>query len=60
MKSGYNVGADGKFYVDKKLRSFGITLSLAYLGFSSGDLTDSGGYSIWQFKIQQLYSRIGC
>lgn len=41
MKNGYNFGADGKFYVDKKMRSFGITLSLAYMGFSTGDLTDS-------------------
>jgi hypothetical protein len=40
-KSGYNVGADGKFYVDKKLRSFGITLSLAYMSFGSGDLSDT-------------------
>ena len=38
MKSGFNVGADAKYYVDKKLRSFGITLSLAYMGFTSGDL----------------------
>jgi outer membrane protein W len=45
QKSGYNVGADGKYYFDKKLRSVGVTLSLAYMGFSSGDLTnfpDSG------------------
>jgi hypothetical protein len=46
MKNGYNVGADGKFYVDQKLRSFGITLSLGYLGFSTGDLADTAGTTI--------------
>jgi outer membrane protein W len=38
MKSGFNVGADGKYYFDKKLRSFAVTLSLAYMGFTSGTL----------------------
>jgi outer membrane protein W len=43
QKSGFNVGADGKYYFDKKKRSFGITLSLAYLMFNSGDITNFGG-----------------
>lgn len=46
MKNGYNFGADGKFYVDKKMRSIGITLSLAYMGFSTGDIgPDTATYS---------------
>jgi hypothetical protein len=50
-KNGWNVGADGKFYVDKKLRSFGITLSLAYMSFTSGDLSDTAVGSTLTTKI---------
>lgn len=37
MKSGYNVGADGKYFVDKK-STFGIVLSANYTSLSSGDI----------------------
>lgn len=50
MKSGFNVGADGKYYIDKKMRSFAITLSAAYMMFNSGDLADTGAASTFTFK----------
>ena len=37
MSSGFNVGADGKYYLGKK-RNVGITLSAGYNSFSSGDI----------------------
>jgi opacity protein-like surface antigen len=37
LKSGYNVGADGKYFVDKK-STFGIMLSANYTMLSSGDI----------------------
>lgn len=37
VKNGFNFGADGKYYVDKK-RTFGIMLSLTYTMLSSGDI----------------------
>jgi opacity protein-like surface antigen len=43
VKNGFNFGADGKYFVDKK-RTFGIILSLTYTMLSSGDIgvtTDS-------------------
>lgn len=36
MKQGFNFGADGKYYVDKK-RSIGITLALTYSLFSNSE-----------------------
>ena len=59
MKSGYNVGADGKFYVDKKMRSFGITLSLAYMGFSTGDLTDTSGTTYGSGNFNSFTAGLG-
>ena len=38
QKSGFNVGADGKYFLGKK-RNVGITLSAGYQGFSSGTYT---------------------
>lgn len=38
MSNGFNAGADVKYYLGKK-RNVGITLSLSYNGFSSGDIT---------------------
>jgi len=43
MKNGFNAGADVKYFLGKKKRNVGITLSLGYHGFSSGDLTDTLG-----------------
>jgi opacity protein-like surface antigen len=40
MKNGFNAGADAKYYLGKK-RNVGITLSLSYNGFSSGDITST-------------------
>jgi Outer membrane protein beta-barrel domain len=57
MKNGWNVGADGKFYVDKKLRSFGITLSLAYMGFSTGDLDT--GTAMFSGKFNSFTAGLG-
>ena len=37
MKSGYNVGADGKYFVDKK-STFGVMLSANYTSLSSGSI----------------------
>lgn len=61
MKSGYNIGADGKFYVDKKLRSIGITLSLAYMSFSTGDLADTttGSSLTYNNKLNSFTVGIG-
>jgi len=39
QKSGFNVGADGKYFLGKK-RNVGITLSLGYHGFTSSTYTD--------------------
>jgi opacity protein-like surface antigen len=42
QKSGFNAGADVKYYLGKK-RNVGITLSLGYNGFTSGDVTTTFG-----------------
>jgi hypothetical protein len=42
QKNGFNFGATGKWHIDKK-RNFGVTLSLGYNMFSSGDITITGG-----------------
>jgi len=41
QKSGFNAGADVKYFLGKK-RNVGITLSLGYNSFSSGDITATG------------------
>jgi outer membrane protein W len=41
QKSGFNAGADAKYFLGKK-RNLGITLSLAYNSFSSGDISVTG------------------
>jgi outer membrane protein W len=41
QKSGFNAGADAKYFLGKK-RNLGITLSLAYNSFSSGDIAFTG------------------
>jgi opacity protein-like surface antigen len=53
MKDGFNVGADGKYFVDKK-STFGIILSLTYTLLNSGSIgtTDSTlGTGTFQSKI---------
>ncbi len=42
QKSGFNAGADVKYYLGKK-RNFGVTLSGGYHGFTSGDVSITGG-----------------
>jgi opacity protein-like surface antigen len=45
QKSGFNVGADGKYYLGKK-RNVGVTLSLGYNGFTSGTYTYPDGSTL--------------
>lgn len=41
QKSGFNLGADGKWYLGKT-RNFGVTFSLGYNMFSSGNINAAG------------------
>lgn len=50
QKSGFNAGADVKYYLGKK-RNVGITLSGAYNSFSSGDISLTGGSFITKVNI---------
>ncbi|MBN8585075.1 MAG: outer membrane beta-barrel protein [Ignavibacteria bacterium] len=50
QKSGFNAGADVKYYLGKK-RNVGITLSGAYNSFSSGDISVTGGSFITKVNI---------
>lgn len=50
MKSGFNVGADVKYYLGKK-RNVGLTLSGAYNSFSSGEFTTTGATNIGKMNI---------
>ena len=50
QKSGYNFGADGKYYLGKK-RNVGITLSANYNAYSSGDITLTGGTALIKFNV---------
>jgi hypothetical protein len=63
MKSGFNFGADGKYYVDKK-STFGIMLSFNYTMLSSGDIgvTSSDtliGTGTWKSKINVFSIGVG-
>jgi outer membrane protein W len=60
MKSGWNAGADGKYYLGKK-RNVGITLSLGYHSFSSGDVTPANGTPGYTFrdKINSFTAGLG-
>jgi len=53
QKSGFNAGADVKYYLGKK-RNVGITLSGTYNSFSSGDVNVTGGTSISKVNIISL------
>lgn len=50
QKSGFNVGADVKYYLGKK-RNVGITLSGTYNAFTSGDITVTGGTMLGKINI---------
>mgnify|MGYP001202626639 CR=1 FL=1 len=50
QKSGFNAGADVKYYLGKK-RNVGITLSGAYNSFSSGDVSVTGGTVVSKVNI---------
>lgn len=50
QKSGFNAGADVKYYLGKK-RNVGITLSGAYNSFSSGDISYTGGSFVSKVNI---------
>lgn len=41
MKSGFNAGADFKYFLGKK-RNIGLLLNAAYNGYTTGDLTSNG------------------
>lgn len=59
MKQGFNFGADGKYYVDKK-RSIGITLSLAYSLFNnSEDITFGTTTYTYKPKINVFTAGLG-
>lgn len=59
MKSGFNAGADVSYYLGKK-RNVGITLSVGYHGFSSGDITfPTGGTTIITDKINIIAAGLG-
>jgi opacity protein-like surface antigen len=65
MKSGFNFGANGKYFVDKK-STFGIMLSLTYTMLSSGDIgttsTDTNsfiGTGTWKFKMNVFTIGVG-
>lgn len=50
QKSGYNFGADGKYYLGKK-RNVGITLSAGYNAFTSGDIATTGSTTVVKFNV---------
>ncbi len=57
MKSGFNAGADFKYFLGKK-RAFGLLINVAYNGYSTGDLTASGvGYGT--MKLNDVRIGIG-
>lgn len=53
QKSGFNVGADVKYYLGKK-RNVGITLSGAYNSFSSGDISMTGATMVSKVNIMAI------
>ena len=63
VKSGFNFGADGKYFVDKK-STFGIMLSLTYTMLSSGDIGTTSpdtliGTGTWKFKMNVFSIGVG-
>lgn len=61
VKNGFNFGADGKYFVDKK-STFGIMLSLNYSMLSSGDIgiSDSTfGTGTWKTKMNIFTIGVG-
>ncbi|MBZ0204016.1 MAG: outer membrane beta-barrel protein [Ignavibacteria bacterium] len=50
QKSGFNIGADVKYYLGKK-RNVGITLGGSYNAFSSGDISVTGGKFVTKVNI---------
>ncbi len=52
QKNGFNFGAVGKWHIDKK-RNFGVTLSLSYNMFSSGDITYAGATATQKINFFQ-------
>lgn len=50
QKSGFNAGADVKYFLGKK-RNVGVTLSGAYNSFSSGDIAVTGGNFVSKVNI---------
>ncbi len=57
QKSGFNIGADGKYYLGKK-RNVGITVSLSYNGFTSGTYTYPDGSTLI-YKINIFAAGLG-
>lgn len=59
MKSGFSIGADGKYFLGKK-RNVGITLSLGYNAFSSGDVVlFTGSSNTFKSKINIFTAGLG-
>jgi len=57
MKSGFNAGADFKYFLGKK-RNIGLLINAAYNGYSSGDLTTSG-VGVGTYKLNDVRIGIG-
>jgi opacity protein-like surface antigen len=57
MKSGFNAGADFKYFLGKK-RNVGLLINAAYNGYSSGDLMSSG-VGVGTYKLNNVRIGIG-
>jgi len=57
MESGFNAGADFKYFLGKK-RNIGLLLNVAYNGYTTGDL-QSGGVGIETDKLNDVRIGIG-